>query len=246
MKTGGIFLGGIMKLRKTHGAGIALMTALAFGAGVSGAAEDIGTMTMPDLRPDYVKYDTNTDGKVSLEEYLAHGKTEKAFKDADADRNGLLTEAEYTKARAVDDRITAAEFIDDAWITTKVKAMLLKDSGLAGLKMDVDTKDGVVTLSGQAKSDRQIEEAVRIAAEIEGVKSVRNQLGLPDAIHDFKKADANRDGYLSSQEGMGFVGTSLKLDAEAFKAADKNGDGQLSQEEVAAYDESIKAKGMSR
>jgi hyperosmotically inducible protein len=229
-----------MKLRKTQGAGIALMTALLLGAGVSGAVEEKATLRMPDLQPDYVTYDKNADGAVSLDEYLAHDKTEQAFKDADANKDGRLSEDEYIKARAIDDRTKAAEFIDDAWITTKVKAMLVKESGLAGLKVDVDTKDGVVTLSGQAASAQQIDEAVRIAGGIKGVKSVRNELAAPGAAADFRMADRNRDGYLSSQEGMDYLGTSLKLDEKAFKAADTDGDGRLSPEEFTRHFEATK------
>lgn len=234
-----------MKLRKTQGAGIALMTALLLGAGISGAAqEDKGMPKTPHSTPDFVKYDKNVDGAVSLDEYLAHEKTEQAFRDADGDRNGRLSEDEFVKARAIDGRTQAAEYIDDAWITTKVKAMLLKDSGLAGLKVNVDTKDGVVTLSGHAESAKQVDQAVKIATGIKGVKTVRNELGLPGAMPDFKKADRNSDGYLSSHEGMDYVGTSLRLDEKAFKAADRNGDGQLSPDEFADYVESTKAKPM--
>lgn len=230
-----------MKLRKTQSAGIALVTALLLGAGVSDAAQDKGMLKMPDFRPDYVKYDKNVDGTVSLDEYIAHEKTEQAFKDADANKDGRLNEDEFIKARAIDDRTRAAEFIDDAWITTKVKAMLLKDSGLAGLKVDVDTKDGVVTLSGHAKSGQQIDQAVRIASGIKGVKEVRNELA-PGAMPDFRKADTNRDGYLSSKEGMEYVGTSLRLDEQTFKAADTDGDGRLSQTEFTKWAESTMAK----
>jgi hyperosmotically inducible protein len=233
-----------MKLRKTQGAGIALMTALLLGAGVTDAAQDKGMLKMPDFRPDYVKYDKNVDGAVTLDEYIAHEKTEQAFKDADANKDGRLNEDEFIKARAIDDRTRAAEFIDDAWITTKVKAMLLKDSGLAGLKVDVDTKDGVVTLSGHAESGQQIDQAVRIANGIKGVKEVRNELGTPGAMSDFRKADTNRDGYLSSKEGMDYVGTSLRLDEKAFKAADTDGDGRLSQAEFTRWVESTMAKPM--
>lgn len=233
-----------MKLRKTQGAGIALMTALLLGAGVSNAAQDKGMSNTPDVRPDFLKYDKNVDGAVSLDEYLAHEKTEQAFRDADADKNSRLNEDEFIKARAIDDRVKAAEFIDDAWITTKVKAMLLKDSGLAGLKVGVDTKDGVVTLSGHAESGDQIDQAVKIAGGIKGVKSVRNELAMPGATPDFKTADRNRDGYLSSEEGMDYVGTSLRLDEKAFRAADRNGDGQLSPDEFAAHVESTRAKPM--
>ncbi|MGO3126870.1 MAG: BON domain-containing protein [Luteimonas sp.] len=60
----------------------------------------------------------------------------------------------------------------DTWITTKVKSSLLADSDVAGLKIDVETVNGVVTLTGQVEQAAQVTEATRIAREIEGVTDV--------------------------------------------------------------------------
>lgn len=61
----------------------------------------------------------------------------------------------------------------DTWITTKVKSSLLADSDVSGLDIDVETVNGVVTLSGQVDQQMQIDEATRIAREIQGVTDVR-------------------------------------------------------------------------
>ena len=58
----------------------------------------------------------------------------------------------------------------DAAITGKVKTKLLADPDVKGLAIDVDTKDGVVTLNGSA------DKAVAIAKGTDGVKSVENKL----------------------------------------------------------------------
>lgn len=63
--------------------------------------------------------------------------------------------------------------IDDTWITTKVKSSLLADSDVAGLDVEVETLNGVVTLSGQVEEQAQIDHATRIAREIEGVTDVQ-------------------------------------------------------------------------
>ncbi len=60
----------------------------------------------------------------------------------------------------------------DTWITTKVKSSLLADSNVAGLEIDVETVNGVVTLTGQVDEATQVTEATRIAREIEGVTDV--------------------------------------------------------------------------
>jgi len=61
----------------------------------------------------------------------------------------------------------------DTWITTKVKSSLLADSNVSGLDIQVETVNGVVTLTGQVDQQTQIAEATRIAREIEGVTEVR-------------------------------------------------------------------------
>lgn len=81
-------------------------------------------------------------------------------------------------ALAVDDPKTdqrmgdSEQPIGDTWITTKVKTSLLADEDVAGLKIDVETLNGVVTLRGDVASQAQADEARRIASEIEGVTSV--------------------------------------------------------------------------
>jgi|GEM_PF-157940 len=63
----------------------------------------------------------------------------------------------------------------DTWITTKVKSSLLADPDVAGLEIDVDTVNGVVTLNGVVDEQTQVIEATRIAREIEGVTDVRTE-----------------------------------------------------------------------
>ena len=65
---------------------------------------------------------------------------------------------------------------DDVTITAQVSAGLAKDPDLSALKIDVDTKSGVVTLSGPAPSLQAKERAGDIAKGVKGVGSVNNQL----------------------------------------------------------------------
>lgn len=71
---------------------------------------------------------------------------------------------------------TVGETIDDATITTRVKTSLLNDPAVAGLKIDVDTFKGVVTLSGAVKSRQEEQTAIRIARGTPGVKDVKSTL----------------------------------------------------------------------
>ena len=66
----------------------------------------------------------------------------------------------------------------DAATTAAVKTKLLGDTKVAGLNIDVDTKDNVVTLSGKVKTAAERTEAVRLARTTTGVKSVVNKLTI--------------------------------------------------------------------
>lgn len=66
--------------------------------------------------------------------------------------------------------------IDDAMITTSVKAELAKDANLSALKINVDTANGRVALKGTAPSTAAREQATLLAQNVKGVTSVDNQL----------------------------------------------------------------------
>jgi hyperosmotically inducible periplasmic protein len=66
--------------------------------------------------------------------------------------------------------------IDDATITGRVKTALLNDPGVSGLRIDVDTFKGVVTLSGGVKSRAEADRAVAIARKTPGVVDVKSTL----------------------------------------------------------------------
>lgn len=70
----------------------------------------------------------------------------------------------------------AGRAINDTAITASLKTDFLKDPDLSVLKIDVDTKDGVVTLNGLAGNDAARTRAAKMASSIKGVKEVRNFL----------------------------------------------------------------------
>jgi hyperosmotically inducible periplasmic protein len=65
---------------------------------------------------------------------------------------------------------------DDAALTASVKSKLVADSTVPGTAINVDTKDGVVTLTGAVDSDAQKTKATQIARGVEGVKSVTDNI----------------------------------------------------------------------
>jgi len=71
---------------------------------------------------------------------------------------------------------SVGETIDDATITARVKTALLNDPQVGGLKIDVDTTKGIVTISGMVKSPAEADRAVQLAKQIDGVRDVKSTL----------------------------------------------------------------------
>lgn len=71
---------------------------------------------------------------------------------------------------------STGEYVDDATITSKVKAALLGDSGLKSFDIGVETYKDAVQLSGFVNSDQIKARASQVAAGVPGVRSVQNNL----------------------------------------------------------------------
>lgn len=73
---------------------------------------------------------------------------------------------------------TAGEYIDDSVITSKVKAAIFKEESLKSAEINVETYRNVVQLSGFVNSQADINKAVEVARNVEGVRSVTNSMRL--------------------------------------------------------------------
>jgi osmotically-inducible protein OsmY len=73
---------------------------------------------------------------------------------------------------------TAGQKIDDASITAQVKMTLLYHRSTSAINTSVTTKRGVVTLTGKAKTAGEKDLATKFAKDVNGVKSVKNQMSI--------------------------------------------------------------------
>jgi hyperosmotically inducible protein len=73
---------------------------------------------------------------------------------------------------------TAGEVVDDATITTKIKALLLNDEIISGFGVSITTFEGDVTLTGAVDSSATKKKAEDIAKSVYGVKSVKNLIKI--------------------------------------------------------------------
>ncbi|MEO6353563.1 MAG: BON domain-containing protein [Burkholderiaceae bacterium] len=73
---------------------------------------------------------------------------------------------------------SVSAYADDAMITTKVKAALIEDKQVKSLKIRVSTEEGVVKMSGVVPNADLGNRALQLAATVQGVKGVKNDLKL--------------------------------------------------------------------
>jgi len=71
---------------------------------------------------------------------------------------------------------TAGSYVDDAAITTSVKAKFAEDKTVSATSLSVETLNGTVQLSGFAKSAAEKMQAENIARGVNNVRSVRNDI----------------------------------------------------------------------
>ena len=71
---------------------------------------------------------------------------------------------------------TAGQYVDDSTITASVKAKLVGDKAANFTRIDVDTTNRVVSLTGIVESPEQKTHAERLAMQVSGVQKVQNNL----------------------------------------------------------------------
>ena len=119
-----------------------------------------------------------------------------------------------TGAATAGERSTG-QVIDDALITTKVKASFAADPQVSALAIDVDTANGVVRLTGVVNSEAARQRALQLTQGVEGVKRVEAQnlrtqyagAGTPQegehAVRGTVTTIDQRTGILSLRTSMG-------------------------------------------
>ena len=71
---------------------------------------------------------------------------------------------------------TVGSYVDDAAITTSVKAKMAENKSVAATSISVETLNGTVQLSGFAKSQKEKDTASEIARTTKNVRDVRNNI----------------------------------------------------------------------
>jgi hyperosmotically inducible periplasmic protein len=135
----------------------------------------------------------------------------------DANREAREAATEVRAAAA-----QAGDRLSDGWLTTKVQAQYFADQDIKARYINVSSRDGVVTLSGYVESPAARAEAVQIARNTDGVRSVDDQLLIGVSPKDEAFATA-RD----TDSGAVATGGSAGADAAAAERRDTLDDDRI-------------------
>jgi hyperosmotically inducible periplasmic protein len=131
----------------------------------------------------------------------------------------------------------AADRLGDGWITTKIQSQYFADDDIHARYIDVDTRDGRVTLRGYVENQSMLDHVASIAARTDGVRAVDNQIKIgqaPADVLDRARATA-RDAA---------VATSGRVEQAAERAAPVIDDARITTMIQARYfvDDRVKAR----
>jgi hyperosmotically inducible periplasmic protein len=137
---------------------VARTRAVELARGTDGVREVVDQLTVtPGVTPT-----TGIDDKVQ-------GEARDAARDADA-------KLDDAQKKAGDKTDQAGDMAGNAALTAAVKTKFLADTDISGLRIDVDSKNGVVTLTGNVPTAAEKTRALKVARETDGVKSVVDRL----------------------------------------------------------------------
>jgi osmotically-inducible protein OsmY len=118
------------------------------------------------------------------------------------------TVAGLSGVKSIDNRLevkgAAPTANSDAWLRDKVKVALLFHRSVSTATAEVEVKDGIVTLRGEAVSQAQKESTAEYATYVEGVKGVKNDMTVPKTAQKAPRTIAEKvdDASITAQVNM--------------------------------------------
>ena len=105
---------------------------------------------------------------------------EERAEHADRHDHNLTADERRTAGDRMSSDRTAGDRIDDASITAQIKSSLAVRKSTSALHTNVTTRDGVVTLTGEARNGAEKDLVTKIAENIDGVRTVHNEMSIQD------------------------------------------------------------------
>jgi osmotically-inducible protein OsmY len=155
----------------------------------SGAVTLSGTVDSDSDRTEAVRIARATEGVTGVNNNLRVEPQGVATTGAIKDTAAVKNDAREIQADARSAARTAAVAVDDSWITMKIQSKFFVDDDVRARAIDVDTKDGMVTLKGSVESEGERHQALSIARSTDGVRMVHDNL----VVHS-RRASSPRPG----------------------------------------------------
>lgn len=139
-------------------------------------------MSRPESPGLFAQADLNRDGFVSQNEWQQYGGNDVSFMAADHDHAGKLSESEFYEAVRLNQQSQgnsqAQQKMNDGQTSQLVRAALSSSGDINGYAIKVDTYNGVVTLSGTVRTQKEKQRAEEIASGVQGVGQVFNSIAV--------------------------------------------------------------------
>jgi osmotically-inducible protein OsmY len=144
-------------------------TTLLFHRSVSGIKTEV------DVKDGIVTLRGEVDNQAQKDLTTEYAKDIEGVKDV---KNEMTVAKISKETKEIKETRTTGDKIDDASITALVKTTLLYHRSTSGLHTKVETKNGVVTLSGKAKNAAERDLATKLARDVNGVEDVNNKMTI--------------------------------------------------------------------
>jgi len=148
-----------------------------------------GTVDSDSDRTEAVRIARATEGVTGVNNNLRVEPQGVATTGAIKDTAAVKNDAREIQADARSAARTAAVAVDDSWITMKIQSKFFVDDDVRARAIDVDTKDGMVTLKGSVESEGERHQALSIARSTDGVRMVHDNL-----VVNSRRASSPRPG----------------------------------------------------
>jgi osmotically-inducible protein OsmY len=158
----------------------------------SGAVTLSGTVDSDTDRSEAVKIARATEGVTAVNDNLRVQPQSVATTGTVKDTTDVRNDAREIKGDARSAARQTAQAIDDSWITTKIASKFFLDDDVRARSIDIDTRNGMVTLKGSVGSEGERQHALSIARSTDGVTMVHDSLVVDPGLES-RAASARAD-----------------------------------------------------
>lgn len=181
-----------------------------------------GTVTLTGMvdsdadRTEAVRIARGTEGVTNVTDNLRVQPQTVATTGAVKDTTAVKNDAREMKDDARNAARSAATAIDDSWITMKIQSKYFVDDDVHARNINVDTKDGMVTLKGSVESEGERQQAVSLARSTDGVTMVHDNLVVDRGTSNVRRDSSPKARSQSADNPVDDAWITMKIQSKYF------------------------------